>query len=115
MNRVVHQINEAFLNITQTFDKVWHTGVPYKLRLSLPLNYYIILKSYPQNRYFLIKIKNEYSELFSIHAGIPQGSVPDNYYNYYSLLTSNFIRTYISNLHRYCSLGQSPSKYKTDL
>jgi hypothetical protein len=28
----------AFLDITQAFDKVWHTGLLYKLRQSLPLN-----------------------------------------------------------------------------
>jgi hypothetical protein len=51
MHRAVHQIKEAleikqyysaaFLDITQAFDKVWHTGLLYKLRLSLPLNYLI--------------------------------------------------------------------------
>jgi hypothetical protein len=48
----------AFLDITQAFDKVWHTGLLYKLKLSLPLNYFLILKSYLQNRHFLIKIEN---------------------------------------------------------
>jgi hypothetical protein len=35
----------AFLDISQAFDKVWHTGRMYKLRWSLPLNYFLILKS----------------------------------------------------------------------
>jgi hypothetical protein len=57
---IVQQINEAlelyccfsaFLDITQAFDKVWHTGVLCKLKLSLPLNYFLILKSYLQNRH----------------------------------------------------------------
>jgi hypothetical protein len=65
----------AFLVITQAFDKVWHTGLLYKLKLSLPLNYFLILKSYLQNRHFLIKIKNEYTELCPVNAGAPQGSV----------------------------------------
>jgi hypothetical protein len=34
----------AFLDIPQAFDKIWHTGLLYKLRQSLPLNYYLILK-----------------------------------------------------------------------
>jgi hypothetical protein len=33
----------AFVDISQAFDKVWHTGLLYKLRRSLPLNYFRIL------------------------------------------------------------------------
>jgi hypothetical protein len=32
-------------------------------------------KSYLQNRHFLLKTENEYTELFPINAGVPQGSV----------------------------------------
>jgi hypothetical protein len=45
MHRIVQRIKEeleycsaAFLDISQAFDKVWHTGLLYKLRQSLPLN-----------------------------------------------------------------------------
>jgi hypothetical protein len=46
----------AFLDISQAFDKVWHTGLLYKLRRSLPLNYLLILKSYLHSRHFLVKV-----------------------------------------------------------
>jgi hypothetical protein len=67
-HRIVQQINEAleykqyysaaFLDITQALGKAWHTGLLYNLKLSLPVNYFLILKSYLQNKHFLVKIEN---------------------------------------------------------
>jgi retron-type reverse transcriptase len=65
----------AFLDISQAFDKVWHTGLQYKIRQILPLNYFLLIKSYLQNRHFLVKVANEYSHFTPINAGVPQGSV----------------------------------------
>jgi retron-type reverse transcriptase len=83
--RIAQRINEALerkqycsaaiLDITQAFDKVWHTGLLYKLKLSLTLNYLLILNSYLQNRQFLVKIENKYTELSPVNAGVPQSSV----------------------------------------
>jgi hypothetical protein len=47
----------------------------HKLRQTLPLNYFLLLKSYLHSRHFLGKVGNEYSELTFINAGVPQGSV----------------------------------------
>jgi hypothetical protein len=65
----------AFLDISKAFDKVWHTGLLYKLQQFLPLNYFLLLKSYLNYRHFRVKVGNECSELLPVHAGIPQGSV----------------------------------------
>jgi hypothetical protein len=64
----------AFLDISQAFDKVWHTGLLYKLRLSFPLNYFILLKSYLTNT-LQSQSWQWFSDLLPIHAGVPQGSV----------------------------------------
>jgi hypothetical protein len=71
--RIVRRINvalenkqycsAAFLDISQAFDKVWYTGLLYKLRWSLPLNYFHILKSYLHSRHFFVKVETEYREL----------------------------------------------------
>jgi hypothetical protein len=47
----------------------------HKLRLSLPLNHFLVLKSYLHKRYFLVKDETKYTDLSPVNEGIPQGSV----------------------------------------
>jgi hypothetical protein len=65
----------AFLDISQAFDRVWHIGLLYKLRHSLPFNYFLLLKSYLLNIHFQVKIENAFTDLLPINAGVPQGGV----------------------------------------
>jgi hypothetical protein len=65
----------AYLDLSQSIDKIWHTGLLYKLRRSLHLNYFLILKSYLHSRHFLVNVATEYTELSLVNAGVPQGSV----------------------------------------
>jgi hypothetical protein len=83
-HQIVQKINEALenkqycstalLDISQAFNKVWHTGLLYKLRWVLSLNYFLILRTYLHIRHFLVKVETEYTELSSVN-GVPQDSV----------------------------------------
>lgn len=84
-HRIVNIITDAlenkkycsavFLDIQQAFDRVWHSGLLYKLKNNLPAPFYLLLKSYLSERCFYVKVNNEMSTLRKIQAGIPQGSV----------------------------------------
>lgn len=65
----------AFLDVSQAFDKVWHSGLLYKIKKFLPHSVFHILKSYLSDRTFQIKYQNTITNLYPIESGIPQGSV----------------------------------------
>lgn len=84
-HRLINEINKTFeakkycasvfLDISQAFDRVWHEGLLFKIKSLLPKYVYEILKSFIENRYFLVQYGNALSSLHSINAGVPQGSV----------------------------------------
>jgi hypothetical protein len=84
-HRIVNLIREGletkkicaavFLDIQKAFDKVWHQGLLYKLKLNMPSQLYLLLQSYLSNRYFDIKINGNSPTYYPINAGVPQGSV----------------------------------------
>ena len=65
----------TILDTSQAFDKVWHEGLQYKIKTIFSDSIYKILKSYLENRYFLIKYREEYTSLLPVLSGVPQGSV----------------------------------------
>ncbi|GFX63402.1 probable RNA-directed DNA polymerase from transposon X-element [Trichonephila clavipes] len=84
--RVVEYIKEGnnmgqctaavFLDIQKAFDRVWHTGLLFKLiNYNIPTPLILLLKSYISNRTFTVKINRTYSQTRSISAGIAQGSI----------------------------------------
>lgn len=85
IHRVAHTIRQTmerkeycsavFLDVQQAFDRVWHRGLLYKLKLCLPHTAYMLLKSYLEHRLFQIRVEDSVSDLREIKAGVPQGSV----------------------------------------
>ena len=65
----------AFLDISQAFDRVWHDGLLYKLKNLIPINFYMFIKTYLENRMFFVKNGEDVSRLHAVSAGVPQGSV----------------------------------------
>ena len=83
-HRVVHEIAKGlkgqqlctavFLDVDQAFGKVWHTGLLYKLKTTLPGPYNLLLKTYLHSRYFQVKYNSSYSSCHEVLSGVPQGS-----------------------------------------
>jgi hypothetical protein len=56
----------VFLDIAQAFDKVWHTGLLYKIKNTSPGPYYLLLKSYITEGHFQVKYNNSYSNCYQV-------------------------------------------------
>ncbi|CAK9827570.1 Probable RNA-directed DNA polymerase from transposon BS [Anthophora retusa] len=65
----------AFIDVSQAFDRVWHPGLLFKLKINLPHCFYKFFESYLSERYFRVKYNESYSSIQKILAGVPQGSV----------------------------------------
>jgi len=64
-----------FLDIEKAFDRVWHSGLLYKLhQLNTPAYLLALVKSFLQDRIFIVRVENEISSAKPIRAGVPQGS-----------------------------------------
>jgi hypothetical protein len=110
-HRIVQRINEAlenkqycsaaFVDISQAFNTVWHTGLLYKLRWSLPLNYFLVLKSYLHSRHFLVKVEIEYTKLSPRQCPKPSiiPSIHCRPANLTIIYHSNLCRRYCSSSH----------------
>ena len=64
-----------FMDIEKTFDKINYESLLQTIRKQFPEQIHQLIKSYLSSRTFVIKIKDTYSEVKDIKAGVPQGSV----------------------------------------
>jgi len=96
-----HYCLGVFLDVAQTFDRVYHTGLLYKIKLpvffSAPL--YSLICSYLENRTFKVCHGNSFSSLFPILAEVPQGS--DLSPDLYNIFTSDTTQTQNTTLATY--------------
>jgi hypothetical protein len=99
-----------FLDTSQAFDKVWHTGFLYRLRLSfsltlsLSLNYFLALKLYLHSRHFLIKVEMKYNELSLAMLPYPKAISYGHFHTCYKLRTCHPHQNLPQQLlPRYCS------------
>jgi len=79
-HRLVYKINNdleskrycsaAFIDKSQTFNKVWHAGILYKLKCAFPHLEYTLLKSYLIDRTFQVRYQEEYTKLYTIQSGV---------------------------------------------
>lgn len=65
----------AFLDVEKAFDKVWHVGLLFKLKKLLPHPFFMLLKSYLEERRFQVKQNESLSPICTMEASVPQGSV----------------------------------------
>ncbi|GFW81460.1 probable RNA-directed DNA polymerase from transposon X-element [Trichonephila clavipes] len=66
----------VFLDIQKAFDRVWHTGLLFKLiTYKIPPTLIYLLNSYISARSFTVKINRTFSQLKKINAGVAQGSI----------------------------------------
>jgi hypothetical protein len=97
IQRVTNIINKAledrkycaavFLDVSQAFDRLWHSGLLYKIKQLLPPPYFDLLKSYLSNRKFQVRVGNEKLELQPIKAGVPQAVFLVRPYKFHTHLT----------------------------
>ena len=66
----------VYFDLANAFDKVWHTGILYKLaRMGFKGDILRWLRNYFINRKIKVRIDGQYSEELPILAGVPQGAV----------------------------------------
>ena len=64
------------LDISKVFDRLWHAGLPYKLK-SYGISGQILgfISSFLNNRLLGVVLDGKFSQEYPVNAGVPQGSI----------------------------------------
>ncbi|KAF2343476.1 Reverse transcriptase domain [Trinorchestia longiramus] len=81
-----HKIDVILRDVSKAFDKVWYTGLKYKLsQLNLDPLFTKIPTNFLSDRTAAIRIANHSGQPFPIKSGVPQGAViSPALYNFYT-------------------------------
>ena len=64
------------LNISKAFDRIWHTGLPHKLKsYGISGQIFGLISSFLSNRQLQVVLDGISSEEYPVNAGVPQGSI----------------------------------------
>ena len=97
------EVRGVFLDISKTFDKVWHEGLLLKLRLKrISGNLLKFMDDFLEIRYHRIVLNWQVSKWAAVKAGVPQGSI-------YGLLLFLIYNNNLSN-----ELSPNPRLYADD-
>lgn len=77
MNKKCYKTSLITKDVQKAFDTVWHDGLRYKIctNFNLPTKAKKLLCNFLVDRRMRIRVKNTYSDHFTLSAGVPQGSV----------------------------------------
>lgn len=86
------------LDIEKAFDRVWHSGLVYKLIcLNTPHHLTLLIASFLQGRTFHVDINGQRSRTVSIKYGVPQGAVlSPTLYNIYTADLPNNVNSSVA-------------------
>ena len=70
------EVRGAFLDISKAFDRVWHDGLLYKLKLSgICGRCYNLIESFLDHRHQRVFLNGQSSKWSLVEAGVPQGPI----------------------------------------
>ena len=70
------EVRGVFLDISKAFDRVWHDGLLYKLKLlGICGIYYNLIQSFFDSRHQRVVLNGQSSKSSLVEAGVPQGSI----------------------------------------
>ena len=95
-------VASLFLDAEAAFDKCWHSGIMYKLKmnLGLPNRLIRILSSFLTDRSLTIFYEGHWSEKVTLNAGTPQGSPLS------PLIYLIYVNDFPKEIENYCNVSQ---------
>ena len=76
------------LDISKTFDRVWHAGLLYELKsYGVCGQTFRLILPFLGNRWLRVVLHRKFSQEYPVNAGVLQGSILGPHFSYYTLVT----------------------------